>query len=108
MDSCYHKNVCNCVKNDPSCPNPGNHECCSETPPKGPPKFGMWVKSGTCNRNLGMCKSPNKPKSIENYTTKKGDNGDCSNWEHAYWILIFVIFFLLLCIVMYYKKVRSA
>lgn len=107
MDTCYHSNVCNCVK-DPNCTGDAGYECCSEAPPKGQPKFGMWVKEGTCDKKRGICKSQNPPtgkEHIENYTTHTVEGySDDKSWKYVYWFLLPLIFILLVCIVLKIRK----
>ncbi len=109
MDSCYHPKVCNCV-NDSNCSKPPGHECCSENPPKGKPKFGMWVKEGTCDKKTGLCASRGKslPGHKESFTifTREGydDEKHCRGWKSAFWLLWILLFFSLLSIVFFMVK----
>lgn len=115
MDSCYHPKVCNCVS-DPNCSQPHDHECCSETPPNGKPKYGMWVKNGTCNNKTGLCSARARNTNslndhVESFTvhSREGfNNEDCDvgAWKRAFWVLLFLIFFLLLCIVLYFTSTK--
>lgn len=102
MDSCYHHKVCNCLG---GCKNnrPDNHECCVQNTPTGvKPTYGVWVKSGTCNRDTGHCKSPKKVEkfhSWEGYRDSKGDS--CGKWRTLYLVFIFLSVLLGLCAIMY-------
>jgi hypothetical protein len=105
MDDCYSKNVCNCVS-DPNCTKPQGHECCSEIPPNGKPKFGLWVKSGTCDNKKGLCKSkynnqklPDHKERFQILTREGYNDNNCNSWKNSFWIvwalLILSLFFVI-------------
>jgi hypothetical protein len=102
MDACYQKNVCNCVK-DCKCEN--GYECCSQNYNGKPPKYGLCVKKGTCDKERGICNSiKSSVEIIENVETYKNfikenyendDNDNCKEWKKGFWFL-FIFFIIVL------------
>jgi hypothetical protein len=97
MDPCYHPKVCNCIH---ECRCDHNYECCSETPPKGPPQYGLCVKQGTCIPTKGLCKSQssNRPNIIsEHYrvNTIEGYHSDHTKLAFIGLVITISAFFLL-------------
>jgi hypothetical protein len=104
MDACYQKNVCNCVK-DCKCEN--GYECCSQNYNGKPPKYGLCVKKGTCDKERGICNSIKSSVEIienvetyknfikENYENDNDDNDNCKEWKKGFWFL-FIFFIIVL------------
>jgi len=111
MDNCYQPNVCNCKK-DCNCDE--GYECCSQIYKGKDSTYGLCVKSGSCDKERGICKSREKQiirkeenNVSENYKVFQkenyndndddNDNDNCKEWKNGFWFVfcLFLIFLLI-------------
>lgn len=101
MDSCYQKNICNCVK-DSKCICKDGYECCSEEVPDGKPHiFGLCVAKGTCDKSRGIC-SDKMLKSVEHFSEYNNKNKTMAIYNPLFFTII--LFSSLTIIILYLKN----
>lgn len=102
MDSCYHPNVVNCVRN-PDNSGFEDYECCIQKS-KAKPVFGMWVKKGTCDKSRGICTSGKQPSQkfvSETYTMDQRENYEMSSGEKNTLYIVGIVAVILALMLLY-------
>lgn len=111
MDSRYHPNVINCVR-DKGQP-PQGYECCTQevdhlNKPVTNKVYGLYVKKGECDPTTGLVRRSGNSSgkisresfeinSMEGYNINTNTD-ECKNWKGAFWVLVVVIFVMLFII----------